>query len=204
MFVRYRDVMYKSSCQVLSNTRMECRSPSVVTAGVQIPPEEPLQLEYGFLMDSVPSVQNLSRLPGFTPFLLYPDPVYEKFDEEVKYYKSDYLTINGNNLDRACQVLPFTFSTLRVSRRLLFAGIGRRGDDRNRPLQRYLTVSQPADVQTSRSPTHRFRTEAGRRPRSDCHRGQAFELHNRKAELRRAQQRRRPAPKVSHHRCYHW
>lgn len=55
-------------------------------------------------MDDVPSVRNLSHSPNFPKFLLYPDPVYEKFDEEVKYYKSDYLTINGINLDRACQV----------------------------------------------------------------------------------------------------
>ncbi len=104
MFVRYRDVVHSSSCQVLNNQRMECRSPSVPVLGQQISPEDPLQLEYGFFMDDVPSVQNLSRLPGYSPFVLYPDPVYEKFDEEVKYYKSDYLTINGNNLDRACQV----------------------------------------------------------------------------------------------------
>jgi plexin A len=83
---------------------MECRSPSVPVLGQQISPEEPLSLDYGFLMDDVPSVRNLSHSPNFPKFVLYPDPVYEKFDEEVKYYKSDYLTINGINLDRACQV----------------------------------------------------------------------------------------------------
>ena len=105
MFVRYRDVVHSSSCQVLSNQRMECRSPSVPVLGQQISPEEPLSLDYGFLMDDVPSVRNLSHSPHFPKFVLYPDPVYEKFDEEVKYYKSDYLTINGINLDRACQVI---------------------------------------------------------------------------------------------------
>jgi plexin A len=104
MFVRYRDVVHSSSCQVLSNQRMECRSPSVPVLGQQISPEEPMSLDYGFLMDDVPSVRNLSHSPNYPKFLLYPDPVYEKFDEEVKYYKSDYLTINGINLDRACQV----------------------------------------------------------------------------------------------------
>lgn len=103
MFVRYRDATHESPCHVLSNTRMECRSPAVPVLA-SIPAEDPLQLEYGFIMDDVPSVQNLSKLPGYLPFLLYPDPVYDRFDEEVKYYKSDYLTINGANLDRACQV----------------------------------------------------------------------------------------------------
>lgn len=84
---------------------MECRSPAVPAAvGVQISPEDPLPLDYGFFMDAVPGVQNLSKNAGYSAFQLYPDPVYEKFDEEVKYYKSDYLTINGANLDRACQV----------------------------------------------------------------------------------------------------
>lgn len=111
MFVRYRDATYSSPCHVLSATRMECRSPAVPPAmGVPISPEDPLALEYGFVMDDVASVANLSRLPGFLPFLLYPDPVYDKFDDQVKYYKSDYLTINGVNLDRACQVIdPFFF-----------------------------------------------------------------------------------------------
>jgi plexin A len=84
---------------------MECRSPAVPVLGQQISPEEPMSLDYGFLMDDVPSVRNLSHSPNYPKFLLYPDPVYEKFDEEVKYYKSDYLTINGINLDRACQVI---------------------------------------------------------------------------------------------------
>jgi len=35
--------------------------------------------------------------------LLYPDPEFNSFDEEngVKFYKSDYLTLNGRNLNRA-------------------------------------------------------------------------------------------------------
>ena len=80
---------------------MECRSPAIpVPLPESISPENPVKIaDYGFIMDDVNSVQNLS-LQYFAPFVLYPDPVYEKFDEEVKYYKSDYLTINGANLDR--------------------------------------------------------------------------------------------------------
>lgn len=60
----------------------------------------PIQLEYGFIMDDVKTTMNLSTLQK--PFELYPDPFYFKFDE-LKYYNSEYLTINGKNLDRACK-----------------------------------------------------------------------------------------------------
>jgi len=104
MYVRYAGVMHTNSCVVLSEKQMECRSPAIpVPLPESISPENPVKIaDYGFIMDDVNSVQNLS-LQYFAPFVLYPDPVYEKFDEEVKYYKSDYLTINGANLDRACQ-----------------------------------------------------------------------------------------------------
>jgi plexin A len=60
----------------------------------------PIQLEYGFIMDDVSTTKNLSAAQK--PFELYPDPFYFKFDE-LKYYNSEYLTINGKNLDRACK-----------------------------------------------------------------------------------------------------
>lgn len=59
-----------------------------------------IQLEYGFFMDDVLTTRNLSSAQK--PFELYPDPLYHKFDE-LKYYNSEYLTINGKNLDRACK-----------------------------------------------------------------------------------------------------
>lgn len=62
--------------------------------------ETPLYLEYGFIMDDVKTTQNLSTAQK--PFELYPNPQYYKFDE-TKYYNSEYLTINGKNLDRACK-----------------------------------------------------------------------------------------------------
>jgi plexin A len=61
----------------------------------------PLQLEYGFQMDDVIATKNLSK-NQLQAFQLYPDPVYQPFAEK-KYYNSDYLTINGKNLDRACK-----------------------------------------------------------------------------------------------------
>ncbi|XP_070491742.1 plexin-A4 [Chironomus tepperi] len=62
--------------------------------------DHPLHLEYGFQMDDVIATQNLSKTNQ--PFQLYPDPIYYKFNEK-KYYNSEYLTINGKNLDRACK-----------------------------------------------------------------------------------------------------
>lgn len=72
---------------------MVCFSPKInVPKEVEIDAEQPMQLEFGFKMDNVSRVQNLSMQHGH--FLLYPNPVYEPFDEKIKYYKSDYLTIN--------------------------------------------------------------------------------------------------------------
>ena len=76
---------------------MACPSPNIIVHD-PIDAEHPLDLEYGFRMDNVSGVQNLSMKSGYTHFLLYPNPVYEPFDEEVKYYKSDYLTINVRKL----------------------------------------------------------------------------------------------------------
>lgn len=67
--------------------------------------DNPLQLEYGFRMDNVSGVQNLTLNKNFTPFLLYPNPTFIPFDKEVKYFKSEYLNINGQNIDKACQEL---------------------------------------------------------------------------------------------------
>jgi plexin A len=56
-------------------------------------------------MDDVIATQNLSKTNQ--PFQLYPDPIYYKFNEK-KYYNSEYLTINGKNLDRACKETDVT------------------------------------------------------------------------------------------------
>ncbi|XP_049953527.1 plexin-A4 isoform X2 [Schistocerca serialis cubense] len=102
MYVYYGDKMFESKCVVQSNSNMACSSPTIEVTS-EPDAEHPLTLEYGFLMDNVTGVRNLSVKPGYSHFLLYPNPIYEPFDEEVKYYKSDYLTINGQHLDRACQ-----------------------------------------------------------------------------------------------------
>lgn len=102
MYVYYDEKMFVSQCEVHSQESMVCKSPTIeVPEHVVVDEEKPLQLEYGFRMDNVTKVQNLTK-HGFSNFHLYPNPIYDEFNEEIKYYKSDYLTINGQYLDRAC------------------------------------------------------------------------------------------------------
>lgn len=103
MYVSYDGKTFVSKCEVLSNTNMICYSPTIeIPDNMNLDADKPLLLEYGFRMDNVTGVQNLSQTLK-NNFQLYPNPVYHVLSEEVKYYKSDYLTINGQYLDRACQ-----------------------------------------------------------------------------------------------------
>jgi plexin A len=87
MYVYYEGKQYFSqACTILSQTNMVCKSPEIdVPTGV-LDAEKPLALEYGFRMDNVARVQNLTQ-QKLHRFLLYPDPVYEVFDKEIKDYK---------------------------------------------------------------------------------------------------------------------
>ena len=83
---------------------MICMSPVIDEVDEsKLDADNPLKLEYGFRMDNVTGVQNLTLNQNFNPFLLYPNPTFYSFDKEVKYYKSDYLNINES--------IPVTVST---------------------------------------------------------------------------------------------
>ncbi|KAF5306013.1 hypothetical protein FQR65_LT07506 [Abscondita terminalis] len=103
MYVYYEQKMFFSQCVVQNNSSMLCDSPKIEADESKLDADMPLKLEYGFKMDNVSGVLNLTMKNGFPHFLLYPNPDFEPFDKEVKYYKSDYLNINGQNIDRACQ-----------------------------------------------------------------------------------------------------
>lgn len=103
MYVYYEQKMFVSQCLVLSNTNMACYSPMIEADKSKLDAETPLKLDYGFRMDNVLGVQNLTVDKNYHHFLLFPNPIYDPFEEEIKYYKSDYLTINGQHIDRACQ-----------------------------------------------------------------------------------------------------
>lgn len=102
IYVFFNGQMYVSQCRVHSDTDMECPSPVIEADSKTLDPENPMLLEYGFIMDNVQRVQNLSKKHN-NHFELYPNPEYFTFEERVKYFKSEYLTINGRNLDRACK-----------------------------------------------------------------------------------------------------
>lgn len=86
---------------------MICSSP-VIEVGDEskLDADNPLKLEYGFRMDNVSGVQNLTLNKAFTPFYLYPNPHFIPFDKEVKYYKSEYLNINVS-----CSIKTLFFQT---------------------------------------------------------------------------------------------
>lgn len=91
---------------------MLCFSPKIDLGNdVEIDAEHPLHLEFGFKMDHVLGVQNLSSRANIGHFLLYPNPVYDRFDEDIKYYKSDYLTINVSFMFESCYVAFVIFIT---------------------------------------------------------------------------------------------
>lgn len=106
MYVYHQEKMFQSDCLIVSDVEMICDSPVIEAINAELDADRPTPLEYGFQMDDVIAVQNLSKLAS--SFELYPDPVYAPFEEHVKYYKSEYLTINGKNLDRACKETDVT------------------------------------------------------------------------------------------------
>lgn len=66
---------------------MECKSPTINIGTKRIDNENGLELDYGFIMDHVSSVRNLSQKPKFQPFLVYPDPEYFPFENSVSELK---------------------------------------------------------------------------------------------------------------------
>ncbi len=104
MYVIFQNRRFLGPCKVVDNKKMYCHSPRIDAPVTwrSIANPEPLKLDFGFIMDAVSRVQNLSKHLN-SHVLLYPDPEFNKFDEDdgIKYYKSDYLTLNGRNLNRA-------------------------------------------------------------------------------------------------------
>ena len=92
------------ACQVLNDTRMLCMSPSLRQSALNsshlssISPRA-YPLCYGFILDGVMSVRNLSRPAAAltSMFLVYADPLFHRFDDGFKrffFLPNEYLTIN--------------------------------------------------------------------------------------------------------------
>lgn len=82
---------------------MTCVSPIVKIDTENLNPDNPFKLDFGFIMDNVSKVQDLSS-KGFAKFELFPNPAYDPFTEMVKYIENQQLTISGKNLNLACKV----------------------------------------------------------------------------------------------------
>ena len=114
IYVLHDGGQFKAPCSVSSNRQMYCKSPAVdsLTNSEWTNREnpEPIRLDYGFIMDDVKGVQNLSSHLKVSKYVyVYPDPEFSKFEDPngVKLYKSDYLTLNGKNLNRASKESDF-------------------------------------------------------------------------------------------------
>lgn len=104
---------YTGPCEVISSKHMECRTPQAMDLAnlttkyytARMDGERPLEVDYGFVMDGVMPLRNLTRAEGktFDKFQLYPDPVVRNFTDAngIKYHKSEYLFIEGENLNQA-------------------------------------------------------------------------------------------------------
>ncbi|XP_064633300.1 plexin-A4-like isoform X2 [Lineus longissimus] len=104
MFARVYGVDYISDCNVTSYTTMKCFSPDVNASGLVTNANEPKQIPYGFIMQKVRVTRNNSNQgTGVPKFSIYPNPQFMPFKGGVMFFqsKSDYLTIDGNNLNHA-------------------------------------------------------------------------------------------------------
>ena len=86
---------------------MVCRSPNV-SPGLQMrteistepqDPEDFAQVSYGFIMDNVEELRNLTATSERV-FKIYADPILHPFEDGVSYFqpKNDYLTINVSSI----------------------------------------------------------------------------------------------------------
>lgn len=91
---------YNSSvCDVISNAKIECISPKIDLEEFVLDADDPMKLNIEFRLDGWSGTPQTE-----TKLNLYPNPVYYSFQEDVKYFMSEYLTINGKDLNRACTV----------------------------------------------------------------------------------------------------
>lgn len=115
--VSYNGQDYFGECQALPANKMICRSPvakelaGIFRASRSV--DRPVELDYGFIFDGVQAVRNISRLGQLVPyskFQLYPDPSIANFTDAngVKYHKSEYLFIEGENLNQAYRMEDYS------------------------------------------------------------------------------------------------
>ncbi|GAB1598516.1 plexin-A4-like isoform X1 [Argonauta hians] len=98
LFIKYNSTMKESPCKSKHLNTLECRMPSLDFGKGEVSITSPKEVQYGFIMDGVVQLKNLSDSPEFRPLLYFPDPVTERFNGEKntkKYMKGDKLVIEG-------------------------------------------------------------------------------------------------------------
>ncbi|KPM03170.1 plexin-A-like protein 3 [Sarcoptes scabiei] len=114
IYVEVDGSWFTSNCTVLNaeGTEMRCETPAVPLEHLHFTRQEFIELDYGFIMDNVQSVRSLTtqrsqnnRGQPFPKFRMYRLPDFHEFSEpdRIKYYRGEYLTINGNHLDSIIQ-----------------------------------------------------------------------------------------------------
>lgn len=101
LYIHYGNRNYYSSCNATNDTVMSCVSPIINADNDKLDPDKPVKLEFGFIMDNVATVRDLSS-KGHPKFKLYPNPIFYPFPELVKYITNQLLTITGKNLNLVC------------------------------------------------------------------------------------------------------
>ncbi|KAK6175621.1 hypothetical protein SNE40_014038 [Patella caerulea] len=97
-FTTYGGLIYSSACSQQNEYMLYCSVPGINTAGVNVTDTNPLEVHYGFNMDDVKSLRNISHNHAFGPMLYFPDPSIYKFggeDATKKYIQDDLLAIPG-------------------------------------------------------------------------------------------------------------
>lgn len=102
IYVNYDGKQFNSNCITIDDEHMKCDSPVIPAESNELNADDPTKLEFGFLMDGVLSVQNLSS-KGFQKFELCPNPSFDEFENGRKTYLTGYISITGKNLDCAAK-----------------------------------------------------------------------------------------------------
>ena len=82
---------YFQPCIGQSSTQLTCTLPSLLGYGIISTPKWPARLHYGFIMDGVLPLLNVSFQPNFEPIQIYPNPSLTPLQNTVKY--SDDVTL---------------------------------------------------------------------------------------------------------------
>lgn len=106
LYVYYQSVLtthFRSDCNAQSDSVMTCVSPVINIGNENLNPDNSTKLEFGFIMDGVEGVRELS-VKGYPKFELFPNPMYDPFSKIVNYIENEQLTITGKNLNLACEI----------------------------------------------------------------------------------------------------